>query len=135
MCKLYLYLCFMLMAFITTAQADDVVVTPIVEPSSNITLADALSLALNANPEIAVASREREAIEGVRKQAAARLNPTISALFEDTRNATRQTTILLEQPIELGDKREARMLAAETRYNAASVSLEVKRSEIQAKVS
>ena len=134
MCKLYLYLCFMLMAFITTAQADDVVVTPIVEPSSNITLADALSLALNANPEIAVASREREAIEGVRKQAAARLNPTISALLEDTRNATRQTTILLEQPIELGDKREARMLAAETRYNAASVSLEVKRSEIQANV-
>ena len=74
MCKLYLYLCFMLMAFITTAQADDVVVTPIVEPSSNITLADALSLALNANPEIAVASREREAIEGVRKVDGNRIN-------------------------------------------------------------
>ena len=134
MCKLYLYLCLIFMAFITTAQADDVALTLVIEPSSNITLRDALNLALNANPEIAVALREREAIEGVRRQAAARPNPTISGLLEDTRNATRQTTILLEQPIELGDKRAARMLAAETRYDAASASLEVKKSEIQANV-
>lgn len=135
MCKLYLYLCLMFMAFITPAQADDVALTPVTEPSSNITLTDALNLALNANPEIAVASRERTAIEGARVQAAARPNPTVSALLEDTRNATRQTTILLEQPIELGDKRAIRMLAADARYDAASVSLEVKKSEIQANVS
>ncbi|HEY3300609.1 MAG TPA: TolC family protein [Methylophilaceae bacterium] len=134
MCKLYLYLCLMFMAFITPAQADDVALTPVTEPSSNITLTDALNLALNANPEIAVASRERVAIEGARVQAAARPNPTVSALLEDTRNATRQTTILLEQPIELGDKRAIRMLAADARYDAASVSLEVKKSEIQANV-
>jgi cobalt-zinc-cadmium efflux system outer membrane protein len=124
----------MFMAFITPAQADDVALTPVTEPSSNITLTDALNLALNANPEIAVASRERVAIEGARVQAAARPNPTVSALLEDTRNATRQTTILLEQPIELGDKRAIRMLAADARYDAASVSLEVKKSEIQANV-
>lgn len=134
MCKLYLYLCLMFMAFITPAQADDVAITPVTEPSSNITLTDALNLALNANPEIAVASRERVAIEGARVQAAARPNPTVSALLEDTRNATRQTTILLEQPIELGDKRAIRILAADARYDAASVSLEVKKSEIQANV-
>ena len=134
MCKLYLYLCLMFMAFITTAQADEVVLTPAVEPSSNITLTDALNLALNANPEIAVALRERAAIEGARLQAATRPNPTVSALLEDTRNATRQTTILLEQPIELGDKRAMRMLAADARYDAASVSLEVKKSEVQANI-
>lgn len=134
MCKLYLYLCLMFMAFTTTAQADDVALTSATEPSSNITLTDALNLALNANPEIAVASRERMAIEGARMQAAARPNPTVSALLEDTRNATRQTTILLEQPIELGDKRAIRMLAADARYDAAAVSLEVKKSEIQANV-
>lgn len=134
MCKLYLYLCLTFMALITTAQADEAALTPVTEPSSNITLTDALNLALNANPEIAVASRERTAIEGARVQAAARPNPTVSALLEDTRNATRQTTILLEQPIELGDKRAIRMLAADARYDAASVSLEVKKSEIQANV-
>lgn len=134
MCKLYLYLCLTFMAFITTAQADEVVLTPAAEPSSNITLSDALNLALNANPEIAVALSERAAIEGTRLQAATRPNPTVSALLEDTRNATRQTTILLEQPIELGDKRAMRMLAADARYDTASISLEVKKSEIQANV-
>lgn len=134
MCKLYLYLCLTFMAFITTAQADEVVLTPAAEPSSNITLTDALNLALNANPEIAVALSERAAIEGTRLQAATRPNPTVSALLEDTRNATRQTTILLEQPIELGDKRAMRMLAADARYDTASISLEVKKSEIQANV-
>lgn len=134
MCKLNLYLCLMLTAFITTAKADDVVLTSVTEPSSSITLTDALNLALNANPEIIVATRERAAIEGARVQAAARPNPTVSALLEDTRNATRQTTILLEQPIELGDKRAIRMLAADVRYDAASVSLEVKKSEIKANV-
>ncbi|MFM9912445.1 MAG: TolC family protein [Methylophilaceae bacterium] len=98
--------------------------------TDSLTLQDALTLALNANPELAVLTREREAIEGAQLQAAARPNPSISALVEDTRNATRQTTIQIEQTIELGSKREARMSAADIRLEAATIDLAIKKAEI-----
>jgi len=104
------------------------------EPEGNITLNQALDFALNANPEIAVALREREAIEGVKLQAATRPNPTVSTLVEDTRSATRQTTVSVEQPFELGDKRTTRMKAADVRYDAATAGFELKKADIHANV-
>ena len=106
----------------------------VTEPVGSITLNDALNLALSINLEISVALREREAIEGVRVQAAVRPNPVISALVEDTRNATRQTTIQLDQPLELGNKRAARIAAANSRYDAATADLEAKKADIHANV-
>src|SRR6187549_3838518 len=55
------------------------------EPATQLALKDALALALNANPEIAVALREREAIDGIKTQAALRPNPSISTMVQDTR--------------------------------------------------
>ncbi len=133
-----LYLCFSLVLLATSAQAAEYqsenLNTGLTEPVSTITLQDALSLALRANPEIAVALREREAIEGVRVQATARPNPTISTMVEDARHSTRQTTLQLDQPFELGDKRAARIEAAAARSEAATAALDAKKSEIHANV-
>lgn len=104
------------------------------EPAGSITLSDALGLALSANPDLSVVTREREAINGVRLQAATRPNPTISTLMEDTRNSTRQTTILLDQPIELGNKRDNRIKSADIRYEAVNADIAIKKSEIYANV-
>jgi len=110
---------------------------PVLRESSStthITLKNALNLALNANPEIAVAMREREAIEGLKIQAATRPNPSLSTSIQDTRNAYRQTFLQLNQEIELGDKRQARMDAADIFYSKAQAELESKKAEIHANV-
>ncbi|HSH53451.1 MAG TPA: TolC family protein [Methylotenera sp.] len=104
------------------------------EPSGQLTLSDALSLAVNANPEIAVALREREAIEGMKTQAAVRPNPSISTSIQDTRSANRQTSLQLNQEIELGNKREARVEAADSFYSKANAELDNKKAEIHANV-
>ncbi|MEY3798800.1 MAG: hypothetical protein RLZZ406_101 [Pseudomonadota bacterium] len=104
------------------------------EAVTKLALEDALNLALNANPEIAVALREREAIEGIKTQAAVRPNPSISTLMQDTRSATRETTLQINQEFELGNKRDARIEAAETLYSKAEAELGNKRSEIHANV-
>jgi cobalt-zinc-cadmium efflux system outer membrane protein len=104
------------------------------EAVTKLALEDALNLALNANPEIAVALREREAIEGIKTQAAVRPNPSISTLMRDTRSAKRETTLQINQEFELGNKRDARIEAAETLYSKAEAELGNKRSEIHANV-
>jgi cobalt-zinc-cadmium efflux system outer membrane protein len=104
------------------------------EAVTKLALEDALNLALNANPEIAVALREREAIEGIKTQAAVRPNPSISTLMQDTRSATRETTLQINQEFELGNKRDARIEAAETLYSKAEAELGNKRSKIHANV-
>ncbi|ROH88090.1 TolC family protein [Pseudomethylobacillus aquaticus] len=99
-----------------------------------LTLSDAIARAMQANPELAVASREREAITGVQVQAAVRPNPSISTFVEDTRTATRQTTVQINQPLELGNKRAARISAADARYDLAAAELVRKRSDVRAAV-
>jgi cobalt-zinc-cadmium efflux system outer membrane protein len=110
------------------------VAAEIKEPAEPLTLEAALSHALRANPEIAVVMREQEAIEGVKTQAAIRPNPTISTSIQDTRSANRQTFLQLNQEIELGNKRQARMEAADAFYHQADAALASKRSEIHANV-
>ncbi|MFT5533593.1 MAG: cobalt-zinc-cadmium efflux system outer membrane protein [Burkholderiaceae bacterium] len=104
------------------------------EPSGPLTLTAALALAASANPDIAVASREIEAMAGAVQQAATRPNPELSASLEDTRQATRTTTLQLNQPIELGGKRLARMTAAERNRDAAVADLAIARSALRATV-
>ena len=67
---------------------------------------------MRASPEASAAQLEVDAFEGVTLQAKARPNPEISALMEDTRSASRVTTLQVNQAIEMGGKREARMDAA-----------------------
>jgi cobalt-zinc-cadmium efflux system outer membrane protein len=80
------------------------------EPVAPLTLKAALELALGANPGLSAAGRELEAVEATITQAQVRPNPQISTLIEDTRRATRTTTLQLNQPIELGGKRAARIV-------------------------
>lgn len=109
-------------------------VAPNTEQPTSLTLETAIQLALENNLEIAVARREREAVEGTQVQAAVRPNPSVSAFMQDTRSATRETTIQLNQPFELGGKRAARMEAADARYDTADASMEAKKAEIRAAV-
>ena len=105
-----------------------------VTTGTSLRLEQALERALNANAEIAVALREREAIEGMQAQAATRPNPTLTARVEDTRSATRESFLEISQPIELGNKRNMRIEAADSYYDAASAALALKKAEIEADV-
>lgn len=104
------------------------------ESAAPLTLNAALELALGANPDLSAAGRELEALDATITQAQARPNPELSALIEDTRRETRTTTLQLNQPIELGGKRSARVEAAERGRDAASLELDAKRAEIRAAV-
>ena len=106
----------------------------VIEVSGSLTLDTAIKLALGASPVIAIATREREAVEGVQVQAAVRPNPSVSAIMQDTRSATRETTLQLNQPFELGNKRQARIDAADARYEVAGADIEARKAEIRAAV-
>ena len=104
------------------------------EAASPLTLSAALEMAVAVNPELAAARRELEAIEATVIQARTRPNPELATLVEDTRSATRTTTLQLNQPIELGGKRAARIDAAERGRDAARAELRGKGAEIRAAV-
>ena len=103
-------------------------------PETALTLQQALQRALQSNPDIVVALREREAVQGLRLQAGLRPNPSLSTYVETTGGAAQQTTVQLNQPIELGNKRDARIDAADAQLAAAAAALEVRKAEIQATV-
>jgi outer membrane protein, heavy metal efflux system len=104
------------------------------EPASALKLQDALNLAMRANPEIAVTLREREAVESMQAQANVRPNPTLSASIQDTRSNLRQTFLQLNQEIELGNKRAARLEAADAYLSKADAALDSKKADIHANV-
>ena len=119
----------------TAAKADERPLSSVlIEPTGKVTLTDVLNLALSNNPELSVALRELEAIDGIRVQAATRLNPSISTSVQDTRRENRQIYLQLNQEIELGNKREARMDAADAIYKKANAELDSKKAEIHANV-
>ncbi len=130
----YLFLSFIL--FSTSSFADNVVaISPLNYQSlKELSLSDSLDLAIKANPDISVAIREREALEGRKVQAGTRPNPYVSTSIQDTRSATRQIFLQLNQEFELGDKRTARMEAADAFYTKADAELETKKAEIHANV-
>lgn len=101
------------------------------EAAAPLTLANAMALALAHNPELSAARRELEAVDATIVQAGARPNPELSALMEDTRKSTRTTTFQLNQAIELGGKRGARIDSAERARDAARVELQAKRDDIR----
>jgi cobalt-zinc-cadmium efflux system outer membrane protein len=130
----YLFLLFILLSSPVLAE-NDAALPPAENYSlKELSLSDSLDLALKANPDIAVAMRERESIGGVKVQAATRPNPFVSTSIQDTRSATRQIYLQLNQEIELGDKRLARMEAADAFYSRADAELATKQAEIHANV-
>lgn len=104
------------------------------EPAGLVTLQQALALALESNPDLSAARREVEAVEGAILQAGARPNPDVSLLVEDARRETRTTTWQVNQAIELGGKRAARIDAAARARDAATAELNAKRADVRAAV-
>lgn len=97
-------------------------------------MASAIEMALASNAELSAARRELEAADGPVMQGGARPNPELSFLMEDTQRATRTTTLQINQPIELGAKRAARITAAERGRDIASAELAAKRADLRAMV-
>ena len=67
--------------------------TATVADAAPLTLSAALTLSQQANPQLAMARHERAGAEGAVLQAGVRPNPVLNAGIEDTRRATRETTV------------------------------------------
>jgi cobalt-zinc-cadmium efflux system outer membrane protein len=102
--------------------------------SSTVTLPEAVARALAHSPEISIASREVEATGGLVRQAGVIPNPELAYLVEDLKKETRTTTIQINQPIELGGKRSARVAAAERTADIARSALQTKRIDVRTRV-
>lgn len=107
---------------------------PAVEPAGPLTLEAALAFALQANPDLAVARREVDAAAATRLQAQVFRNPEFSLGMEDVRQGTRQTTVQIGQPLELGGKRGARIEAAERSRDVAEAELASRLAAVRATV-
>src|SRR5471032_1889493 len=83
------------------------------EPAVPLTLAAAQTLAVSNNPTLSAARHELAAQGGALQQAQTLPNPELQTLVEDTRRATRSTTVQLNQLIELGGNRGARTQVAQ----------------------
>lgn len=95
-----------------------------------LSLAKAIELAMEGNPEVAAAKRQWEATEGQVLQGRSRPNPELAYSLEDTRSKTRTQSWQLNLPLELGGKRAARTKAAEKTREQAQAQL----AELQATV-
>ena len=102
--------------------------------AQSISLPQALSTAMDANPDLAAARQEIGIADGARKQAGLIPNPTISYDVEDTRRNTSQTTVSLSQTLELGGKRGARVDVATYGQTAAQLELDRRVNVLRADV-
>lgn len=104
------------------------------EATGPLTLPAALRMALDANADLSAARHELRAVEASVLQAGESPNPALELSVEDRRRETRETTFLLNQPIELGGKRGARVHAAERDKDAAAAEFQAKRAEVRATI-
>jgi cobalt-zinc-cadmium efflux system outer membrane protein len=102
--------------------------------AESLTLNDALALAAQNNPLLRSARFNADATSGAIMQAAARPNPSLSLLQEGFSGADRTSTALINQTIELGGKRSARLDVASYRREAALASLDSRAAALQADV-
>ena len=119
----------------------------------DLTLKEALGLALRRNPELAAFDKEIRALEGATLQAGLLRNPEISVNLDNAgnmgtggsagtglsptikQNVEQQDLILrVSQLIELGGKRAARVYAASLGRELAGKDYETKRLELAARV-
>lgn len=101
------------------------------QSAAPLTLDQALELALSRSYAVSAAQRELEATEGALQQAGVRRNPELSTSVEDTRSATRTTTVTVGLPLELGGKRAARVTASELAREVARVELGQAKAQVR----
>jgi outer membrane protein, heavy metal efflux system len=99
-----------------------------------LTLDAALALAELNHPLLRSARAETDAAIGAVMQAGARPNPELSLLQEGLSGRERTSTALLNQAIELGGKRAARLDAAASRRAASLAELDARAAALQADV-
>ncbi len=119
------------------ALAGDFSAAPVVAP---LTLDRALALAEARHPELTAAQEEILAREAELGQAALRPNPTLELELENFAGGGEfsgvdgvETTLLLTQPIELGDKRERRRQSAEIALERTRAEQDIARAALAAR--
>ncbi|MBI1834563.1 MAG: TolC family protein [Burkholderiales bacterium] len=125
----------------TQLEIDNTTIAPQVENTlakvindQRLSLADALQLAKKFHPELAAAQQEIKANEGSLRQAGLLRNPEVSTIVEGLRSETKTTTWQLNQAIELGGKRSARIVLAERGLLAAKNDLAIMLAEVKSAV-
>ena len=101
---------------------------------TNISLDEATALALQANPEIAMAIGSREIESGQVLQALTRPNPTLSGQIQDLRSQNRITSIIVSQQLETAGKRIKRIAAADATIAIADAEIRIAEAETSARV-
>lgn len=117
---------------LATSPSTDMVLNTVV--SGRLSLPEAVRLAQRYHPDIAAAKREISATEASLRQAGLLRNPELVAMMEDARSENRSTTWQLNQAIELGGKRRARLSLAESGLNIAKIDFTMMLNEIRATV-
>ncbi|MBP0595566.1 TolC family protein [Paraburkholderia sp. LEh10] len=136
----------LLAAAATSAHAEPLAVNgdaggPIVESGlpderaqAALTLEDVLGIAARANPVLRGAREDVDASAGAFMQAGARPNPQLSLLQEGFSRGERTTTALVNQTIELGGKRRARLDVASYGRELALATLDGRAAALRAQV-
>lgn len=108
------------------------------EPGGELSLPQVLSLALERNPELAASASEIRALEGRLLQAGVRPNPGLTGTVENlggdlVETGGVQSTLSMEQRLELGGDRAARVAVARAGRDLAQWDLESRRRLISAR--
>ena len=104
------------------------------EPAGPLTMEAAIRFALEANPTIMAARREIEASDAQVLQGSLRPNPGFSYSVENAGRISRSSAALVEMPIERGDKRAARVDAAQRGRDVALSDLGGRQLKVRADV-
>lgn len=105
-----------------------------VEPAAPLTLTQALQLALDANPTLAAARREVDAAAAQALQGSLRPNPEFSYKTDDASRISRNSSLEIGLPIEMGGKRDARVRSAELGRQVAQSDLDGRAVKVRAAV-
>ncbi|TXI25398.1 MAG: TolC family protein [Roseateles sp.] len=108
---------------------------PAVAPAASgpaLTLEAAVQTALQQNPQLRAATAELDANDGTVRQAGLVPNPVLGVDQEDFRSGTRTTTVQLNQTLEMGGKRAARVELAQRGKDIAALDLVAKRADVRA---
>ncbi|MDH5480326.1 MAG: TolC family protein [Nitrosomonas sp.] len=126
-------------ASISSGDKSNFIVQSIIDDKKELTLRDAIQLALQHNPELASFEKEVRALGGITLQAGLLPNPVIQFDNEDISSRTdgpgaRFTSIRISQLIEIGGKRSARTHAASLGQERAEQDYAIKRLDLIARV-
>ncbi|MDQ3185359.1 MAG: TolC family protein [Pseudomonadota bacterium] len=132
------------------ASHSDYALPSLPEEKNELTLRNAALLALQRNPELAAFAKETHALQGVTQQAGLLPNPELFLMAENAGNLPKadptpgrigakeveqqDTTLRINQLIELGGKRAARVKAASLGEEVAGQAYETRRVELIAQV-